>query len=191
MLKMSDSEIKNYLDRCKKYAGKRGYSQCGDDFAQDAIIKIICGRKASISQLFIDFLRKEYGDTRASSHISRSTTISLDQPISRSREQSEENGSLLHEYIGSSCREPEPLLFNWRDESHFGVIESIVADLALNKELSSKEIADYLGVSPSRISQILNKIKKNIESSVFLSQIFPEYKSDRDASILIIDWITL
>jgi hypothetical protein len=57
-------DIKQFHHKAKQYAIRRGHEETSDDFAQEAAIAYFRGRKASIGQLFIDFLRKEYGDCR-------------------------------------------------------------------------------------------------------------------------------
>ena len=45
-------------------ATQMGYGDIAEDFAQEATLKLSQGRKANMSQLLIDFIRLEYGDTR-------------------------------------------------------------------------------------------------------------------------------
>lgn len=61
---MDDTKAVEMHKIAVRYASKKGYSNIADDFAQFAIIKLLEGRKATIAQLLIDYLRAEFGDFR-------------------------------------------------------------------------------------------------------------------------------
>lgn len=187
---MKDAEIKKYQERCKAHARRQGHSELADDFAQEAIIqKAIAGRKTTIQNLFIDFLRKEYGDTRSPGGRARSSAMrygtSLDQKAPG------DDATLLHELVASPERDPEAFGSSWRDAVTFRGRDAVIAELLLDDEASNENVASYLGVSPSRVSQVMRRVKKEIESSVMFQEVLPEYKSDEDASVLFVDWIKL
>lgn len=51
--------------RCKRVAKRRGNSEeDAEDFAQFSVEKWLSGRKATVDQLYTDFLRQTYGDSR-------------------------------------------------------------------------------------------------------------------------------
>jgi len=65
---MTEDEIKSTLAMCINYSKKMGFINYSQDFAQEAIMELIQGRKASIKHLFVDFLRKHFGDPRTSTY---------------------------------------------------------------------------------------------------------------------------
>lgn len=187
---MQESDIKKYQEKCRVHARRQGYSELADDFAQEAIIqKAIANRKTTIRNLFIDFLRKEYGDTRTPGGRARSSAMrygpSLDQKAPG------DDATLLHELVASPGRDPETFGSAWRDAVAFRGRDAVIAELLLDQDASNESVASYFGVSPSRISQLMRRIKKEIESSVMFREVLPEYKSDQDASVLFVDWINI
>ena len=61
-----DSDWKYYMEITRNYAKRTNKKVDPDDFVSFACEKKFNGRKAKISQLFIDYLRGTYGDTRSS-----------------------------------------------------------------------------------------------------------------------------
>lgn len=57
---MDETQMKKLISRAKGVAVRRGFSHEKDDFSQDAILKILAGRKATFDQLLIDYLRQRY-----------------------------------------------------------------------------------------------------------------------------------
>lgn len=187
---MANEQIRKYQKRCIQHAKRQGYTQLADDFAQEsAIKKFVSDRKATIAQLFVDFLRKEYGDTRSPGGRARSSARrfgpSLDQPSS------DDGATLLHELVASPGGDPEPFGSSWRDAVTFRWRDAVIAELILDGDVSNESVASYFGVSSSRISQVMKRVKKEIESSVMFQEVLPEYKSDEDTSVLFVDWIQL
>lgn len=70
---MTDEELKELIERLKKYASSKGLRQDEiDDFSQEAAFRLYRGRKATFRQLYVDFLRKTYGNQRTPSGAKRS-----------------------------------------------------------------------------------------------------------------------
>jgi DNA-directed RNA polymerase specialized sigma24 family protein len=61
---MDRQQFEMWQNRAKNMAARWGYRCCAEDFAQEVCLAISKGRKASMKQMFIDFLRREYGDYR-------------------------------------------------------------------------------------------------------------------------------
>lgn len=47
----------------KKYAYEKGYGHLADDFSQEFLIAFWQKKKCTLAQLFVDFIRQEYGRT--------------------------------------------------------------------------------------------------------------------------------
>jgi len=57
--------------------------------------------------------------------------------------------------------------------------------------MSVREIADLLGVTPSRISQVCRGIEKEIQRCAVLSEVADSYRDDDEYSKLEIRWIKI
>lgn len=57
----TDQEIKKTWMSAKRYALSWGYINDCDDFAQEATLKLMAGRRAKMQHIFIDWLRTEKG----------------------------------------------------------------------------------------------------------------------------------
>lgn len=57
---MDETQIKKLISRAKIVACKKGFKREKDDFSQYAIIKLLAGRKATLEQLLIDYMRDGY-----------------------------------------------------------------------------------------------------------------------------------
>jgi len=176
---MDNNQIKKKYGELLSY-GKRwsNYRCYAEDFAQEAIIEIVRGRKASSRQLYIDFLRKHFTDTRA--------IRKLKKPYKRSNFGLEYDDSSLHEEsecIGQFSRSSSRgnLLFereDWRRGEWFKKIEiildhqeTIVWKLYFSETMNARQMSDVLGVTESRISQMLKAIHKKAAKLQVLEQV--------------------
>lgn len=137
------------VNRLKQIAmsetGKFGQIELCDDFIQFAAEALLRGRKATVKQLFTDFIREEYGDSRYQTHakISPKHLVGLDQVDFGSYDDKHhsEYNFLLNSYKGTD-RVILVLYFEW--------------------DMSLKEIGHTLGISEGRVSQILKTLTKNL-----------------------------
>src|SRR4051794_28276345 len=97
---MEANDYEGLWKRAKSYGERQGLGDEAEDFAQEAILKLFGGRKATIKQLFIDYYHHLRADKRVLSSpygkLSAYARISLDCPL-------DENGSqaTLSDVIGS------------------------------------------------------------------------------------------
>lgn len=188
---MTNDEIKKIQERARKHARARGYSQHADDFAQEAIIKLLADRRATIDQLFIDFLRHEYGDTRSPGGRGRSranhTRQSLDEP-----QNGKEDGLSLHELIAGPGGDTNSERGNWKSRVNLRGRDALIFEMRFDLEMSELEIAEALGVTESRICQLLNgRIDRAAKDAVVLQEVASLYHDDEDYSKLEIKWIAI
>lgn len=188
----TNDEIRAYQKKARAYASAHGEGNCADDFAQEAIVKILSGRKATIAQLFIDFVRQQYGDTgrgRSALGQLKSAGIreakSFDQPISR------ESESTLFDVLVAPEPDPGHDRHDWRARNSFGEREGLIADMRYDDEMLESEIAWIFGVTESRICQIIKRVNKKIESSAIIARCYDNYKNNENYSKLHINWITI
>lgn len=194
---MTNKEIKQLIERLKRYAVKRGYPQLADDFAQEAFIALSRGRKAKTKHLFIDFLRSEYGDTRniGGAARSRASFGSVELDLNGSGECLAAVGSTggVRDSLVTDPRTEatSQLGQGWRDWLVLGRRDEEICFLRYDAELSEREIAEMFGVTESRVCQILGgRIAKAIERAATFDEMRLRYK-EPDASLLEINWITV
>lgn len=131
----------------RNVARRKGYHQHADDFAAEVAIKTIEGRKASTEQLFVDYLRKEYGDARLASGREKMRDRHAMQELADTVAASTRNSAALEQLCGGfriygSSRAILVLYYKW------GFHEA--------------EIANCYGVTESRICQRLKEIQSSI-----------------------------
>lgn len=126
-------------------------SHYAEDFAQDALICIVQGRKATIDQLFVDFMRKTLGRRDKRPYKLRAGyEIPLEHPNRHAaRSQSPDDDLQFHHllaFINGKERAMIILLYKW--------------------EFTLREIGDTFGVSEScvcmRMKRIHEKIRKKL-----------------------------
>ena len=187
-----EKSIRKLLNRARNYARQKGYQNDADDFAQEYYIARSRGRQGTIGQIFIDYLRGYYGDTRAAcGHVranERISRLSFDDPISTSIRRP------LNEYIGSFRDPTEFIGPSWRDRIYLGrgssKSNSEIKEVILSEDLEQYELAKRFRLSPPRISQINKELKKDIKMAQSLNEI-DEYTDFKEKSQLKINWITL
>lgn len=131
--------------RAKWIATRRGYSQFADDFAQEVALLFLerPNRHSTLDQFFTDFLRSSFGDIRSRSGRARHREIRQYTDITARRHPTTEQryDDRLRVVIAQLS----------------GITKS-AAELFLT-DLNLEEIGQKLGVTESRISQLINGIK--------------------------------
>jgi DNA-binding CsgD family transcriptional regulator len=141
----TNEDLKKMFSRARYYLINHGYaSYLADDFAQLYLLKVCEGRKVLLDKLFVDFLRSEFGDTRhhygtiKSESRLRLNEASLDRLYSR-------DSSLERDW-------------------HMPKVEITAKEKwilqRLDEGYSQKEIGEHIGVTESRVSQILRRLKE-------------------------------
>ena len=188
---MNNKELKQIWEATHRYACKRQYHQLADDFAQEACIALHRGRKASLKQLFIDHLRKEYGSTGTRSSIKHPPNspggkafVSIDD-----QKRFGDSGKSLHDIIAAPDRDSGVIGSLGRLGLSLNATESTVLELVERSD--QKTVGDLLGVTPSRICQIIGKVKKKISNERVVIDFYDTYTDFKEASVLRVDWITI
>lgn len=177
---LSADEITQFQKRARHVARKRGYPELAEDFAQEIFVAFGRGRRATIDQLFIDFLRQNKADPRTPGGRARQSangrTDSLDESPSE-----RPGGVLRHELVGGAGGDPESLLDHLGASHLFGGIEAQVYQLHFVEQLPKREIAEALLVSPSRISQITSEMAETIRDVRRFNHMMERYRDDRSS----------
>lgn len=149
------------IKQLRAYAIKRKHPQLADDFAQEAAFALSRGRKATFEQLFTDFLRTGYGDTRSNSGAARSRATLTAKTID------------THDFGGL----PTAIARDWRmpiiDRKHFkfwDTTERCIAILRFEWGFSEAEIADCFGVTESRVCQRIKRIQGCLSERITQTQ---------------------
>lgn len=177
---MTNDEIKTLIESAKGLARARGHGEIADDFSQEAVMALFGGRKATLDQLLVDHLRREYGDSRCASFAQRNAA----------QRQYVEISAPECQIPGERCAASDPgsddlarrinacLTFReWQLVS------------ALEAGESPREIAFDHGVTESRVSQLMKPLRRKIESMKLMADELQLFRLSR--SVLVVDWITL
>lgn len=176
----NNEELKNIRKSAINFATKRGYAFLAEDFAQEFVLKTWEKQKNLCMNFFLtDFLRKEIGSTRSELGKLKSkayfTIKSLDDV-----------------YDVSSDNKDNDLKISFANESNINISLRSYNILSMFYDgWKIAEIADIYCISLSRVSQILNDIKKKIKYHELFFSLFDEYKSFKDKSVLEINWIKI
>ena len=150
-----------YLDRCRKLAILRGHKQVAEDFAQYAALRVFQGRKATVEQLLIDYLRSEYGCTGIRSNSKQllkcnerkhATPIDNENPI--------EDFARRNSNHVRSFRDFEPFF------KFISQIDRSILKLFYEWGFDESEIADCFGVTKSRICQRLQRVQSSLSKII-------------------------
>ena len=196
----TNQEIRNLLDRARKYATRRGYSNDADDFAQEVYIASTKERSGNLNYLFIDYLRKHYGNTRSNIGLckmfERHGTVSIDASITGEKDRN-------HGSIGRSVDpDPECEREDWRCRINVenyrgkkGLVRNktvgIVYDLIFIYGFERNVVAEILGLTDGRISQLIKQIRNECEKARVLDSMRDIYQDHQEESILMVNWIMM
>ncbi len=93
------------LDQYKRYALKKGYAFCADDFASYAVLKNLEGRETNLKFMLVDFLRLNYGAKEISEILMNQV---LDEKTIDKRLLDSENVTAM-KMVDDALRELEPM----------------------------------------------------------------------------------
>ena len=138
--------------RSKAYSyakSRRSTESEAQDFAQTATISIVGGRKATMEQLYTDYLRSVAGDVRHPNSMMNKTSHYGDMV--------EIENMLPNHPTGAEACDFGAMIQTTKGE------ERAMLVLKYQWDLTEKEIGYCLGVSEGRISQRLTEIKKKLK----------------------------
>lgn len=172
--------VKQLLERARHAATRRGHPELADDFSQELFIRWLSGQSQhqTIDQAFIDYLRGIYGRTGPRGSGSGSGRkpgpkdfVNVDElrNIAQPTNDIEPTRSLAH-------------LFGGRD--------AFLYQARFVEEMSEHAIAEILGVTESRISQLLKPIAKVIQDAAIIEHARERMEYDEGFGLLSVDWIT-
>lgn len=145
---MDSKQINSVRTSAIFQATQKGYSQeWAEDFAQDACERVFKGRKGSVSQLLVDYIRATQGSTRQETD--RTVRFELfEQSIDEQR----------IAVPARSMTEPDLLKYL----NLLSGEERVIVALKFVWDMTEPEIGFVLGVSYSRISQRLKDIRARL-----------------------------
>ena len=140
------------ITRLKQYAfnevKKFGRLDLLDDFTQFAAEAIVRGRKATVPQLFIDFIRDTLGDSR----------------YDGSRKPKSKSMVGLEYLKGTGYVDKHSIDYNSITEFYDGVERAILI-LYYKWGMTMAEVGDVLGVSEGRVSQIFKELSIDLKKN--------------------------
>ncbi len=192
---LNKDEIEQFRKRARYVARKRGHPQLAEDFAQEIFVAFARGRRATLDQLFIDFLRKYQGDSGTdrgrARQDARARAVSLDEPAGP-----ESGGMLRHELVGGAGGDPESRLDHLGASHLFGGVEAQVYQLHFVEQLPLGECALALGVSASRVSQLVGRMRETIRDDRRFKVLWERYLEESgfgvsDLQSLEVAWVKM
>lgn len=122
--------------------GRLATKEHAEDFAQWAVLKFIEGRKASVPQLYVDFLRLELGDGRTKGKRPKACSDTVLEKIPAKAKDTDFSGGQLESFDRALVF----LIYKWG--------------------FSEVEVAECFGVGKSRVSQRLKRVKKELKGKL-------------------------
>ena len=192
---MPSVKYEDYADvyeRAKRLARARGYKDQAEDFAQEVWIHFQTKGVGKLEWLFIDFLRREYGDTRSSSSRTRigatnpnhSRAMCLDAPVGESK-------TLGHDSVRGPSDEPGDERPTGKYALDLRGRDHLVWKMVCLDDMDQEEVAEILGVTAGRICQIVNKIKKRMHEVALAETVGDWYRAVPEYSELKVEWICI
>lgn len=158
-------DFEKEIQKAKAFAIRRGMESEADDFAQEFAIQLFETGQARLDWSFADYLRKRFGSSRSGcgrlKQFETHGRLSIDAPI----DSSEGSGSSFGDVIGDSRFSPD-------SSGELGDLVELIGNirgrrghmiylLAL-EEFTRDEVAKELGVSASRVSQLLSDAREKL-----------------------------
>lgn len=154
-------DYEKLFKRARAFACRRGFESEAEDFAQEACIRAFeCGQ-VRLDWMLTDYLRQNYGRTGTpggdARHIAAARGISLDATLDGSQADSD----LFHAVIADTGNNPDHQL---ELDDAIGAIgprnerEEFIVERYLAGE-TEREIGAHLGISDSRVSQLLKSMR--------------------------------
>lgn len=198
---MTEEEIKKFQKRARHVATKSGYRELADDFAQEIFVEFLQNpdRGATVDQLFIDYLRRTHGrpgtpggDARI---YARNHTVSIDEWVDgESKEIQLPASSTIGDIDECSRYDFECSRYDFdigRLALLFGGREAEIFTLYFVEHWTEKTIGKLIGVSESRVSQILKGMKKEIQNYYITQEIRERLEWDESFGVFQVNWIRL
>lgn len=151
---MTDEELEKIRKRAKQKAKQYRLSHEADDFGSYATVKTLEGAKGSIDQLWIDYLRENYGDTRSEyrkdqKRLYPKTVTDRSLLVAPDSTDANVDFGFIQRFLCDNGG-----WFSSRDRA--------VMTLKYQWSLSNTEIAEAFGITVSRVSQILGELETRI-----------------------------
>jgi len=144
----NEADIKKLLLRAKKVAIRKGFEREAEDFSQVAVMKLMKGRKATLDQLLIDYLRENY--TRTNKKGSKPNKVVLD--VYNMKELSVDH--LVHTTSPLDLYNFNQILKRLDRHKNRGQLRCFLV-LRYLWGFNQQEIAHCFGITESRVCQLL------------------------------------
>lgn len=153
---MTDARLKRIHQAAMNHARKYGYdTQECEDFAQEATLLIHENPARRIDLLFIDYLRETFGDNR---HTGKRSTAKK---------------SILNMRGSLDTVNEDDLMVNPQFDLDFNRYQNLLTQtdrtiitLLYKWDFTLGEVGECLGVSESRVSQMLTELKKKLPAKL-------------------------
>lgn len=191
-------EITMLYDRAIKNARAKGFDQEAEDFASWVTIKYLEGKSQhqTLDQSFIEYRRKHHGNPRTRGYRARKSAeshyITL-TPLESDEKGQAELRSAERSFVDVSGESEDYRREDPDPSIHLSGRDLIAYQLVYQEELTLKEAGELLGVTESRMSQILKRVTTDIAHAVARPLMLADMRErvEQGDTEFRIDWITL
>lgn len=182
------NDITQFQKRAIYVAKKNGRPELAEDFAQEVLLAITQGRRATIDQLFVDYLRSQFG--RSGTPGGRARQMAASRTVSLDEEVGEEGSTVLHhELVGRPGGDLPDLEHHGGSAFLFGGVEATIYQVVFLEERPLIEAAEVLGVTQSRVSQRVNSMRRRIQEHFLTQRLFERYRDEDSFGVLEVEWL--
>lgn len=151
---MDENDLRKFRKKAEARARRSRLKHEAEDFASEAMLKSLEGSSASIDELWIDYLRTNYGDTRSKYRKDQKRLYPKNVDHKTKLVSTEETGREVN--FGCIQR------LICENGSWFSQRDRAALTLKYKWGLTSSEIAEAFGVTPSTVTLIFKELETRI-----------------------------
>jgi DNA-directed RNA polymerase specialized sigma24 family protein len=186
-------DIAKITRQAKTLARREGHGHLADDFAQEALLARATGRETCLRYLFVDVLRAEYGRTGAGG-----TAGGRAKAAARLGPAEFDDGVLCRDdrhardaSVDALIRAADAQRLARAARAALNENQLSAYQLVYEQRLSQDEAAGAMGVTPSRVSQLITAALRVLGVELGLEDLADEVRCGLASLELEVEWIVL